>query len=205
MNLIIDHDGTAWNAATPGLTQGSLHFIPNTGTSDGNGISFGATDSGSGETGMAGIYVVSDSSYGSRMYLATTNSYAAGSQSAISILEQGNVSILRGHFNVEVGNIQVDVGGGGIGTAGNVITGMVGDTIFMDQQVGYARLYAYDWTAAESEPLRILGETIDFYLGTAGSPIALALSATAATFLVPIVAGTMDADFDAITGTSYGD
>ena len=138
------------------------------------------------------------------MYFATTNSYASGAINAFNIAENGDCSFTRGTVISEVGNIICDVGGGGIGTMGNIISaGMTGDSIFIDQQAGYARLWAYDWTSGEHEPLRIAGEDITLWAGTTAATV-LTIAATSVTFAQNIVAGSVDADFDALTATSYG-
>jgi hypothetical protein len=89
----------AWNSATPGLSKGSIHLGDGgsaTGIS-GAAITFGSRDSGSGATAQAGIYTVSDATFGTKMYLATTSSYVTGSMSALEIDNFGNVTLLRGN------------------------------------------------------------------------------------------------------------
>ena len=80
--VYIESQGVAWNTTTPGTTRGALHFDPvgNAAQHTGNAITFGASDTGSGSTAQAGIYTRTDSTYGTRMYLATTDSYSAGSK-----------------------------------------------------------------------------------------------------------------------------
>jgi hypothetical protein len=74
---------TAWSTTTPGATVGNIHIGTVSGvTNAGGAITFGARDSSSGTNAQAGIYINSDGSYGTRMYFATTNSYATGSQVA---------------------------------------------------------------------------------------------------------------------------
>jgi hypothetical protein len=78
---------TAWSTTTPGATVGNIHIGTVSGvTNAGGAITFGARDASSGANAQAGIYINSDGSYGTRMYFATTNSYATASQVA-------------GHFN----------------------------------------------------------------------------------------------------------
>jgi hypothetical protein len=87
---------SAWNETNQGTGKGSIHLDPNSGTSDtGGAITFGASDSSSGETAMAGIYTRSDSSYGTKMYLATTDSYANGPKTAIKVDHAGRVTTPR--------------------------------------------------------------------------------------------------------------
>ena len=93
--------GQVWDATTQGTGTGSLHIDPELGTdSAGGAITFGASDSGSGETAQAGIYIRSDGSYGTRMYFATTDSYATGSKTAMNILQNGQVNITRNNLIV---------------------------------------------------------------------------------------------------------
>ena len=91
----IEHQGTNWNEITPGGNRGSLHIDPvgNGADNTGGAITFGASDAGAGATAMAGIYTRSDGSYGTKMYFATTNSYAAGSKTSMFIGADGKVGI----------------------------------------------------------------------------------------------------------------
>lgn len=78
-----------------------MHFDPESSTDNyGSAITFGASDSGNGETAHAGIYIRSDGSYGTKMYFSTTDSYATGSKSALGIDHAGTVSIYRGYLIV---------------------------------------------------------------------------------------------------------
>jgi len=96
--------GSAWNETNQGTGKGSIHLDPNNATSDtGGAITFGASDVGSGETAMAGIYTRSDSAYGTKMYLATTDSYANGPKTAVKINNRGQVTTPRQpYFAVEM-------------------------------------------------------------------------------------------------------
>ena len=98
--LYIEHQGTAWNETTPGTARGSIHMDPvGSGANDtGNAITFGASDHSGGTVGDAGIYVRSDGNYGTKMYIATTDSYSLGSKTAITILQTGAVVINRSHL-----------------------------------------------------------------------------------------------------------
>jgi len=88
--------GSAWNETNQGTGKGSIHLDPNNATSDtGGAITFGASDSGSGETAMSGIYTRSDSAYGTKMYLATTDSYSNGPKTAVKIDQAGRVTTPR--------------------------------------------------------------------------------------------------------------
>ena len=84
----------AWNESTPGQTRGTLHLGEASSTSHfGSAITFGARDSSSGTVAQAGIYTRTDGTYGTKMYLATTSSYATGSQTRLMIDHVGNVGI----------------------------------------------------------------------------------------------------------------
>jgi len=92
---------SAWNITTPGTTVGGIHLGGASGTSDaGPAITFGARDSSSGDTAMAGIYLNSGGGFGTRMYFATTDNYAVGSKNAMNIDETGKVSITRANLAV---------------------------------------------------------------------------------------------------------
>ena len=97
--MYIEDAGTNWNVTTPGKTQGSLHFDPQPPSTDniGNAITFGASDTSSGTTAHAGIYTRSDGTYGTKMYIATTDDYSIGSKTAITILQNGSVKNVYCH------------------------------------------------------------------------------------------------------------
>lgn len=91
----------AWNATTPGTGVGGVHLGAASGTANaGPAITFGARDASSGTNAQAGIYINSDGSYGTRMYFATTDSYATGSRVAMWIGEGGVVNITRSNLIV---------------------------------------------------------------------------------------------------------
>ena len=91
------NDGGVWDATTQGTSKGSLHIDPNSATDHAGGsITFGASDTSGGATGQAGIYVRSDGSYGTRMYLSTTDSYASGSKTTIRLEAAGGLYVDRG-------------------------------------------------------------------------------------------------------------
>lgn len=95
--LDIRYDATI-SFPTPGATAyGSIHLVPTTNTNDNSaGFSFGANSAGGGsiQTGsQAGIYVQSSSAYGTKMYFATTNSFATGAQIRMMIDHVGYVGI----------------------------------------------------------------------------------------------------------------
>jgi hypothetical protein len=104
--IVLEGNSAAWDPTTPGATTGSLHFDPGVGTDHfGNAITFGASDSSNGTTAQAGIYLRTDGGYGSRMYFATTDSYATGSKVAMYINHNKDVYFLD---DIDVsGNIAV--------------------------------------------------------------------------------------------------
>ena len=88
--------GQVWDTTTQGGGRGSIHIDPNSGTTHAGGaITFGASDTSNGTSAQAGIYIRSDGSYGTRMYLSTTDSYASGSKTALYIDTAGVVSSTR--------------------------------------------------------------------------------------------------------------
>lgn len=98
------HGGNVWDETTQGTAQGNIHLDPDQSNSSndtnhkGGAITFGASDTSAGTTAQAGIYTRTDGSYGSKMYFATTNSYASGSKTAMKIDHSGNVYVTRGNF-----------------------------------------------------------------------------------------------------------
>jgi hypothetical protein len=89
--LQISGGSADWNETTPGITKGSLHLDPNnSATHFGNAITFASSDN---SNAQAGIYVRGDGGYGTKMYLATTDSYSAGAKTRMMIDYNGNVGI----------------------------------------------------------------------------------------------------------------
>jgi hypothetical protein len=82
----------AINTTTPGLTNYGLVFNGAASTDNAQALTW-TWDSGAGA--QAGIYVQSSGAYGTKMYLATTDSFATGAKTAISIDHLGAVNILR--------------------------------------------------------------------------------------------------------------
>jgi hypothetical protein len=102
----------AWNATTPGLSVGTIQIGAANGNANfGGAITFAARDGGGGSNAQAGIYVVSDGAYGTRMYFATTDAYVSGSKTAMSISETGVVNFVRANATVQ---------GNGLIHAGNI-------------------------------------------------------------------------------------
>ena len=95
-----------WNEATQGSTRGALHLDPENGSNNfGSAITWGASDTSNGDTAQAGIYVRSDSNYGTKMYISTTDNYTSGSKTAIQIDQAGHTRIKRGNFYMDAGRI----------------------------------------------------------------------------------------------------
>ena len=81
----------AFNTTTPGLGNYGLHFTGQTTADYATGITW---NGGTGTTGaQAGIYVQGSGAYGTKLYIATTDSYATGSKTRLIIDQIGNVGI----------------------------------------------------------------------------------------------------------------
>ena len=90
----IEGGSADWNETTPGRATGSLHLDPGSGTNNfGSAITFGASDANSGTNAQAGIYTRSDGAYGTKMYFATSGSYAAGSKTQMMIDYTGYIGM----------------------------------------------------------------------------------------------------------------
>lgn len=95
----------AINTTTPGLGNYGIHFGGQTTADYAAGITW---NGGTGTTGaQAGIYVQGSGSYGTKMYLATTSSYATGAQTAISIDHNGVANFVRARPTIQ-GNAILD-------------------------------------------------------------------------------------------------
>ena len=116
-NIVIGGKISAWNITTQGTAIGGLHIGSVSGTTNaGPALTFGARDASFGTTAQAGIYINSDGTYGTRMYFATTDSYASGAKNALTINEFGNVSVTRGTFTASSATITngLTVNGGNV-------------------------------------------------------------------------------------------
>ena len=87
-----------WGEVGQGTTQGTVHLLAKQSTAhSGGAITWGAEDDGysspynSGERAQAGIYVRSDGTYGTKMYLSTTDTYLDGCKTAVKIDNKGAV------------------------------------------------------------------------------------------------------------------
>jgi len=116
------HQGAVWNTTTPGAGKGTIHLDPAITTDHaGSSITFGASDHAGGTSGQAGIYTASDGSYGTKMYIATTNSYAAGSKTAMSIDHLGNANFPRGYITSQVPGFNAYYSGNGYAPSANTV------------------------------------------------------------------------------------
>lgn len=79
----------AFNTTTPGKTYYGIHFAGQSTNDYANGLTW---NGGSSEA-QAGIYVQGSSAYGTKMYFATTDSYATGSKTRLTIDHLGKVGI----------------------------------------------------------------------------------------------------------------
>jgi hypothetical protein len=92
-NKLLLNSQNSFNAATPGLTSYGLTLMG--GTSDyANGViwTWGNTNA------QAGVYVQSSGSYGTKMFFATTDSFATGSKTGMSMDHNGTVLVTRSYL-----------------------------------------------------------------------------------------------------------
>jgi len=89
---------TTINTTTPGLGTGyGLHFGGQTTNDYATGITFSA-GSATATNANAGMYVQGSGSYGTKMYLATTDAYVSGAKTAITINPDGTVITNRNYL-----------------------------------------------------------------------------------------------------------
>lgn len=81
-----------FDASTPGFGTYGLHFNGQTTAGSATGITFSA-GAASATNANAGIYSQGSGSYGTKMYFATTDSYAVGAKTRMMIDHAGNVGI----------------------------------------------------------------------------------------------------------------
>jgi hypothetical protein len=82
------------NTTTPGQTTYGIAFSGSSSTDNAQGITWGW----SGTAAQAGIYVQSSGSYGTKMYFGTTDSFATGSKTSMSIDHVGTIQVPRGYL-----------------------------------------------------------------------------------------------------------
>jgi hypothetical protein len=110
----------AWSTTTPGLAIGGLHLGSASATANaGPAITFGSRDATSGTVAQAGIYTNTDSTYGTKMYFATTDAYVSGSKVAASIDQLGIFYVNARNGTIAINNSGSN-GVGNIGTATSV-------------------------------------------------------------------------------------
>ena len=92
------------NTTTPGTTKYGLHFNGQTTADQATGITW---NGGAGDTGNAhaGIYVQGSGSYGSKMYLATTDSYVTGAKTFFNSDHTGQSNFIRA-YTTSVGSFR---------------------------------------------------------------------------------------------------
>jgi len=132
----------AINTTTPGFSAlYGIHFNGQTTNDYASGITW---NGGSTTTqAQAGIYVQGSGAYGTNMYIATTDSYAVGSKTAISIDHTGLTNFVRarptalGNVILDAGNYTSYVGNGTLtmNVSGN---GLSGSQTFTANQSGNA-------------------------------------------------------------------
>jgi hypothetical protein len=84
----------AINTTTPGQTTYGIAFSGSSSTDNAQGITWGW----SGTAAQAGIYVQSSGSYGTKMYFGTTDSFATGSKTSMSIDHLGVIQVPRSYL-----------------------------------------------------------------------------------------------------------
>jgi hypothetical protein len=93
-NVLLLNGQNTFNTTTPGLTSYGLTLMGGA-TDNANGLTWTWNNTNA----QAGVYVQSSGAYGTRMYFATTDSFATGSKTAMTIDHVGNVSLNRGRFS----------------------------------------------------------------------------------------------------------
>lgn len=104
--LVSTNAPQAWGSTTPGLTVGGIHLGAGSSTSNaGPAITFGARDASAGATAQAGIYLNTDGTYGTKMYFATTDSYATGSKVAMYVDQAGAWYLPRAGVSINTSGV----------------------------------------------------------------------------------------------------
>lgn len=121
---------SAFNTVTPGLgTSYGVHFNGQLTADYANGITWNGGTSGA----QAGLYVQGSGGYGTKMYFATTDSYATGAKTRMMINHSGKVGI-----GTTAPGYQLDVQGGQINASGGLCMNGTCQTAW--NQIGTANL-----------------------------------------------------------------
>lgn len=80
--------------STPGTVVGNIHIGALSSTTNyGPALTFGSRDSAGATTAQAGIYIMSDGAYGTKMLFGTSNNYTTGSVTRMLIDHNGLIGI----------------------------------------------------------------------------------------------------------------
>ena len=148
----IDKESTFSNATTPGTTATyGLHFGGQSTNNSATGITFSA-GSATATNANAGIYVQGSGSYGTKMYLATTDAYATGSKTALQIDHTGLATFIRQTPKVNA-NVIWHAGNDGAGS------GLDADTVDGIQAASFLRSDATDTVSTYSNKIQFYSNT----------------------------------------------
>jgi hypothetical protein len=105
------------------IRHNAAYIFPNPGAGAVGGLNFNTTTDGQstgitfsrfdGSDAQAGIYVEQNTSFGTKMYFATTDAYATGPQTKLTILHNGNigVGIINPNYKLDVaGRMRIQAG-----------------------------------------------------------------------------------------------
>ena len=208
-----------FNTTTPGTGQYGIHLNGQTTADSATGITFSAGGAGSGNA-HAGIYSQGSGSYGTKMYFATTDSYAAGAKTRMMIDHAGNVGI---NSTAPASKLTVE----GSGTANESVArfnnqGDYASRIWLRQSSRSAYLSVSgstgDTLATGSLPYGLLiglsgnPSPVQFYNGTSGSVkmtidtvgnVGIGTTTPTAKFEVAGTAGQLFSVSDSFTGTIF--
>jgi len=167
------------NTTTPGTGNYGLHFTGQTTADQAAGITW---NGGYGTTGaQAGIYVQGSGSYGTKMYFATTDSYASGSKTALSIDHSGTSSFLRSYTS-SVGSFRAPLFYdsddttyyGDFASTSNIynliIKGVIGDGTAPLRLSPTSSSGTFQWASTSISTSLGAGQTMAHFIGNALSP-----------------------------------
>lgn len=129
LGAVAIHNQKVFNTTTPGTTTYGLHFDSQNTADYATGITWNGASTGA----QAGIYVQGAGTYGTKMYFATTDAYAAGAKTGFDMDHTGLVIFRRARPQYQ-SNVMLDAGNynsyaptltgtGATGTWGISITG----------------------------------------------------------------------------------